>query len=86
MSGLLHLDERSCRLLVLKEILNHTGTRRPDSEMPVTIPAYSLSQCVLLSFDTRLRHQGKMSSRFLNVTGAAAMAAMLALSVQPSSA
>ena len=34
--------------------------------MPVTILAYSLSQCVLLSIVTRFRRQGKMSSRFLN--------------------
>src|SRR5437016_9876799 len=54
--------------------------------MPVTILAYSLSQCVLLSFDTGFRRQGKMSSRFLNAAGAAVIAAMLALSVQTSSA
>ena len=54
--------------------------------MPVTIPAYSLTQSVSLSFDTEFRRQGKMSSRFLNAAGAAAMAAMLALSVQPTSA
>src|SRR5258705_13787385 len=72
--------------LVLKRILNHTGIPRTESEMPVTILAYSLSQCVLLSFDTRFRRQGKMSSRFLNAAGAAAIAAMLGLSVQTSSA
>ena len=54
--------------------------------MPVTILAYSLSQCVLLSYDTRFRRQGKMSSRFLNAAGAAAIAVMLALSMQTSSA
>src|SRR5438128_2542532 len=72
--------------LVSKRILNHTGIRRTESEMPVTILAYSLSQCVLLSFDTGFRRQGKMSSRFLNAAGAAVIAAMLGLSVQTSSA
>jgi tol-pal system protein YbgF len=54
--------------------------------MPVTILAYSLSQCVLLSFDTWFRRQGKMSSRFLNAAGVAAIAVMLGLSTQTSSA
>src|SRR6185295_12266448 len=50
-------------------------------ETPVTILAYSLSQCS--AFDvTRFRRQGKMSSRFLRFTGAAAIAAMLSLSSQ----
>jgi tol-pal system protein YbgF len=40
--------------------------------------------CFRLTRD--FRRQGKMSSRFLNATGAAAIAAMLALSVQTSSA
>src|SRR5713226_6030435 len=51
---------------------------------PVTFLAYSLSQCAPLSMSRRLRRQAPMSSRFHQITCAAAMSAMLALSSQAS--
>src|SRR5229473_6187287 len=51
---------------------------------PVTFLAYSLSQCAPLSMSRRLRRQAKMSSRFHQITCAAAISAMLALSSQAS--
>jgi len=50
--------------------------------MPVTILAYSLPQFVPLSRVNAAIRQGKMSSRFPRAAGAAAIAAMLALSSQ----
>src|ERR1700730_16106466 len=51
---------------------------------PVTFLAYSLSQCAPLSMSGRIRRQAPMSSRFHQITCAAAMFAMLALSSQAS--
>jgi tol-pal system protein YbgF len=69
-------------LLVLKPILNHSAIHRADSETPVTILAYSLPQFLPLSRVNDFSCQGKMSPRFLNAAGAAAIVAMLALSSQ----
>jgi tol-pal system protein YbgF len=73
-------------LLVPKAKLNHTAVKRADSEAPVTIPAHSIAEWDQLSMSRDFRRQGKMSSRFLNATGAAAIAVMLASSVQIASA
>src|SRR5436190_10185085 len=48
----------------------------------VTFLAHSISQCVPLSMSRRFCRQARMSSRFHGITGAAAMAAMLALGSQ----
>src|SRR6185312_13792183 len=72
--------------LVLKRILNHTGTAPTESKCQSQFWRTRYLNSVLLSFDTRFRRQGKMSSRILNATGAAAIAVTLALSVQTSSA
>src|SRR6266403_3130953 len=55
--------------------------KRADRAL-VTFLAYSLSMCVPHSMSRRFRHQARMSSRFHGITGAAAMAAMLALGSQ----
>src|SRR4051794_15980217 len=52
-------------------------------EMPVTFLAYWLSQVFRFRLTRRLRRQGKMSSRFFNAAGAAAL---LMLSTQTASA
>jgi tol-pal system protein YbgF len=70
----------------LKWILNHTGIREPNRKCQSQFWRTPYLNSVLLSFDTRFRRQGKMSSRILNATGAAAIAAMLGLSTQTSSA
>src|SRR5215217_6119780 len=72
--------------LVLKRILNHTGFREPNRKCQSQFWRTPSLNSVPLSFDTRFRRQGKMSSRFLHAAGAAAIAAMLGLSVQTSSA
>jgi tol-pal system protein YbgF len=54
--------------------------------MPVTILAYWLSQVFCFRLTRSFRRQGKMSSRFFNAAGTAAIAAMLMLSTQTVSA
>src|SRR3981189_3199504 len=49
---------------------------------PVTFLAYSTFQCVPLSMSRRFRRQAKMSSRFHQITRAAALSAVLALASQ----
>src|ERR1700716_4720508 len=58
--------------------------RAPDLGTPVTFLAYSISQRAPLSMSRRLRRQAPMSFRFRQITCAAAMSAMLALSSQAS--
>src|SRR6266851_4732098 len=61
--------------------MRHETNARCD---PVTFLAYSLSQCAPLSMSGRIRRQAPMSFRFHQITCAAAMFAMLALSSQAS--
>jgi len=64
--------------------LNHSARSSAGIEMPVTIPAYSLSQCGRLSRSRRSRRQGKNVIQAPTPSTAAAIAALLAMS-QPAS-